>query len=276
MLTDGMRSFSKRHVFLAVVLSVAASVAAALVVAGRTSLPAAKVAGNVAPRTVTVTAPRRATPAHRHARRRTAPRRAATPTRRAAPVTPHTMCDPNIRIRTATTTCPFAENTFFAFWAHEMEPALPLIAYSPAAHRSFALDCTTAADPIVCVDSTAAEVTFSHAAVDAYELPQAQRFAAVHHIAADLLPWNGDDGPDAVPTPDDPAPSTQVAPDEGSTPQDEGSQPRALVPDTSSTPPGGEIPNYDEGNGYRVQCTDGTYSHSGGIQGACSHHGGEG
>jgi hypothetical protein len=36
------------------------------------------------------------------------------------------------------------------------------------------------------------------------------------------------------------------------------------------------IPNFDNGNGSVVQCTDGTYSHSGGIQGACSHHGGVG
>jgi hypothetical protein len=34
------------------------------------------------------------------------------------------------------------------------------------------------------------------------------------------------------------------------------------------------IPNYDNGTGSTVQCSDGSYSHSGGIQGACSHHGG--
>lgn len=36
------------------------------------------------------------------------------------------------------------------------------------------------------------------------------------------------------------------------------------------------IPNFDDGQGSIVQCADGSYSHSGGIQGACSHHGGEG
>jgi hypothetical protein len=34
------------------------------------------------------------------------------------------------------------------------------------------------------------------------------------------------------------------------------------------------IPNYDNGTGSTVQCSDGSYSHSGGKQGACSHHGG--
>jgi uncharacterized membrane protein YgcG len=34
------------------------------------------------------------------------------------------------------------------------------------------------------------------------------------------------------------------------------------------------IPNYPNGRGTTVMCSDGSYSHSGGIQGACSHHGG--
>ncbi len=36
------------------------------------------------------------------------------------------------------------------------------------------------------------------------------------------------------------------------------------------------IPNYDNGTGSTVQCSDGSYSHSGGKQGACSYHGGVG
>jgi hypothetical protein len=32
---------------------------------------------------------------------------------------------------------------------------------------------------------------------------------------------------------------------------------------------------FDSEPGYIVQCVDGTYSHSGGISGACSHHGGK-
>jgi uncharacterized protein DUF3761 len=34
------------------------------------------------------------------------------------------------------------------------------------------------------------------------------------------------------------------------------------------------IPNYTNGTGTTVRCSDGSYSHSGGKQGACSHHGG--
>ncbi len=39
---------------------------------------------------------------------------------------------------------------------------------------------------------------------------------------------------------------------------------------------GGYTENYGNGNGYTVVCADGTVSDSGGIQGACSHHGGVG
>lgn len=35
------------------------------------------------------------------------------------------------------------------------------------------------------------------------------------------------------------------------------------------------IGNFDSENGTIVQCSDGTYSHAGGISGACSDHGGE-
>jgi hypothetical protein len=34
------------------------------------------------------------------------------------------------------------------------------------------------------------------------------------------------------------------------------------------------IDNFEEGRGYVVRCADGSWSQSGGIQGACSHHGG--
>jgi hypothetical protein len=35
------------------------------------------------------------------------------------------------------------------------------------------------------------------------------------------------------------------------------------------------IENFDNGGGYIVQCNDGMWSHSGGLPGACSYHGGE-
>jgi hypothetical protein len=37
----------------------------------------------------------------------------------------------------------------------------------------------------------------------------------------------------------------------------------------------GCIANFSNGRGYIVQCSDGEWSHSGGLSGACSYHGGE-
>jgi hypothetical protein len=50
---------------------------------------------------------------------------------------------------------------------------------------------------------------------------------------------------------------------------------RPLVPTTPSTPSPAPTVNYP-GRGSTVVCADGTISHSGGIQGACSWHGGIG
>jgi len=36
------------------------------------------------------------------------------------------------------------------------------------------------------------------------------------------------------------------------------------------------IGNFESEGGTIVRCSDGTYSHAGGISGSCSHHGGEG
>ena len=36
------------------------------------------------------------------------------------------------------------------------------------------------------------------------------------------------------------------------------------------------IGDFEGEDGYVVRCADGTYSHAGGVSGACSHHGGEG
>jgi len=52
--------------------------------------------------------------------------------------------------------------------------------------------------------------------------------------------------------------------------------PPTYTPPPSSGPnPDNEIPNYPNGHGTPVPCADGQWSQSGGIEGACSHHGGE-
>jgi hypothetical protein len=77
----------------------------------------------------------------------------------------------------------------------------------------------------------------------------------------------------AAPAPPPPAPITAAPPPPPSAVPDAVGQ----APATSSTDFCNThdcIPNFPNGNGSIVQCNDGSYSHSGGIQGACSHHGG--
>jgi hypothetical protein len=214
-------------------------------------------------KTVTVTTPAASTtPAtstsatpQRPAKRTTHTRSRAAKTTK-APTYSH--CDANIRVRTATTTCPFAQNVFLAYWTSQDYDDFQLSAYSPATGTEFDVDCTSR-QTVVCTSGDGSEVSFPESAVDAYDLAQAKHFVSTHDVGDDIFPWT--DGGESSDSP----PSETTSP-----------TPSYSAPDTSSTPPGENIPNYDNGNGYRVHCADGTYSHSGGIQGACSHHGGVG
>ena len=217
-------------------------------------------------KTVTVTTPAASTTpdtstsatTERPAKRRTHTRSRAAKTTK---VPTFSQCDANIRVRTATTTCPFAQNVFLAYWTTQNYGDFQLSAYSPAAGREFDVDCTSG-QSVVCTSGDGSEVSFRESAVGAYSLAQAKRYVSTHDVGDDIFPWTYGG---------EPSESSDSTPSESTS-----STPSSSVPDTSSTPPGGNIPNYDNGRGSRVQCADGTYSHSGGIQGACSHHGGIG
>jgi hypothetical protein len=162
-------------------------------------------------------------------------------------------CDPNITVRAATTTCGFAQNVFYAFYTDgSFETQNGLRAYSPAAGQDYAVACETdGAENVTCVAGDGGEVHFNLAAVRVYDDVQAARYADTH----DLGPDARSDAGRAVSGVD--------------TTQDQPS-------DDNGPTPANRIPNYDNGNGYPVQCADGMWSQSGGIQGACSGHGGVG
>lgn len=235
-----------------------------------TSLGVAACADSVQTKTVTVTAPAATTPVASSSTKQTKPPTSAKTSKPKAhssatkpKTSAYTWCDANIRVKTATTTCPFAENVFLAYWSGQNYSDGATSAYSPAAHRELGVNCTSSQSRVRCTAGDGAEVSFRQSAVDRYSLSQAKRYVATHDVGDNIFPWQeGDAGSSGDTT----TPSYST-PDTGSTPS---------APDTSSTSPGENIPNYDNGNGYRVQCEDGTYSQSGGIQGACSHHGGVG
>jgi len=165
-------------------------------------------------------------------------------------------CDANIRVRRETTTCPFANNVFYEFYEATLgiDASARIEAWSAASKRFYSVRCS-GYPSVVCTAGDGGEVRFPSDAVAAYDDDQAKAYASTHDTG---------NKPVAAAT-SDPYTRSDAVPEYDS-------------PDYPPESPGygNEIPNYDEGNGYRVQCSDGMYSQSGGIQGACSGHGGVG
>jgi hypothetical protein len=94
-----------------------------------------------------------------------------------------TACDANIRVKAATTSCPFAQNVFLAYWMEYDSPGVfadssGLPAYSEAVDEMFTVDC--GGDPVVCTTSDGGYVTFPMSAVEVYTMRDATRYAASH------------------------------------------------------------------------------------------------
>jgi hypothetical protein len=167
------------------------------------------------------------------------------------------QCDPNIEALAETTTCPFAQNAFWTYWTAHRADSFDV--WSPASQSSFTTGCSSDGVQVVCTAADGGKVRFPDSAVDAYSQDQADAYAADHDLGPD--PYEGlphgeppPSAPEPVPLPDEDAPGYEY---------------HEPAPE-----PGENIPNYENGRGYRVQCEDGTYSQSGGIQGACLWHGG--
>ncbi len=173
--------------------------------------------------------------------RRTRKSRNATPTQSA-----FVSCDANVEVKAETTSCGFAQNVFWHYWTSGEAQSLDV--YSPATKATLATNCTASGGRVSCATSDGGEVRFPRTALDTYSTAQADNYAATHDL-----------GPDPYESLDGAGPSTSHS---QTTP----------APETPST--GEDIPNYPNGRGNRIQCADGMYSQSGGIQGACSGHGG--
>jgi hypothetical protein len=83
----------------------------------------------------------------------------------------------------------------------------------------------------------------------------------------------------AEPTPSPDSPEEEKVPEPEKAPE---SAPESSETEAESHPEGEGfcsshtcIPNFENGRGYPVECSDGEWSKSGGISGACSGHGGE-
>jgi hypothetical protein len=109
--------------------------------------------------------------------------------RRPAPPGPALVnCDPNVRAETATTTCAFAENVFWAYWTSG-ESSSPLPVWSPAVQASFSTTCQKDGGQITCTTADSALVEFPQSAVDRYSQTQADAYASAHDLGPD--PYEG-------------------------------------------------------------------------------------
>jgi hypothetical protein len=146
---------------------------------------------------------------------------------------------PNITL-TAHTSCPFAKNVITAYLA---APSTSIQAYSPITGRTYTMQCAEASGTVSCVGSNDNGVAFQG-------------------------PPPASNSTSAAPAPATPAPA--AAP----TIETAGSPDHAT--DAQFCSAHSCIANFPNGNGTIVQCSDGEWSHSGGLSGACSSHGGEG
>jgi len=161
-------------------------------------------------------------------------------------------CDSNVTALRPHTSCGFAQNAFYGYWS--AEGMSPIDVWSPSTKRTYSTRCTLGSTRVTCRTSDGGRVRFPTSALQAYSSSQAAAYAASHDVGPEL----------EVPTED-------VA--DATTPDYDYDEPAYDESDSSA---GDEIPNYDNGTGYRVQCADGMYSQSGGRRGACSGHGGVG
>jgi hypothetical protein len=154
-------------------------------------------------KTVTVERPaapnRSPKPAHPRPSRpqRSAPSSAATP-----PV--FVYCDPNIQVKESTTTCGFAENTFWHYWMSGESGSLQV--WSPATQSTFATTCQSDGEQIVCTTSDDGVVKFPQAAVARYSRTQADAYADSHDLGPDPyeslpLSHTSPASPDSTPSP---------------------------------------------------------------------------
>jgi hypothetical protein len=166
-------------------------------------------------------------------------------------------CDANIQAKVPRTSCGFAQNAFYEYWTSG--EASSITVYSPATDSAYLTECTAGEGWIVCTTSDGGAVKFPQSSIDSYSQSQADAYAAAHTTSAD---------PSFAST-DSSAPSGSA--DSSPAPDSTGAGAGPSFCDTHDC-----IPNYPNGNGSTVQCADGSYSQSGGVQGACSRHGGVG
>jgi hypothetical protein len=88
-------------------------------------------------------------------------------------------CDANIAIKTATTSCAFAENVFYGYWTAQDQGDDAFTAYSAVTKQTYPMSCTSGTT-VMCRAGDGAEVRFPMGAIRAYTAENAADYAATH------------------------------------------------------------------------------------------------
>lgn len=90
-----------------------------------------------------------------------------------------TACDPNIKVKTSTTSCAFAQNVFYQYYVSGF--ADDVRAYSPPRHKTFQVQCGVEFGHVRCATYVGGVVKFPKSAARAYTDTQAAAYAAGHY-----------------------------------------------------------------------------------------------
>lgn len=188
---------------------------------------------------------------------------------------PQRNCDTNI-VANAATSCALAENAFYEYYEFRNVPEKyrAIEVYSPATHKNYELECDEPDRLIACTSSPLSQsiyVSFPQAAIDAYTDGQASAYADKRNLGhPGATAGQRVEEKEAVPDPE--------------LSEGRGSESEGGEDEIGSYTHAGDaefcnlhecIGDFEGEDGYVVECEDGSYSHAGGISGACSDHGGE-
>jgi len=175
------------------------------------------------------------------------------------PASANTRCDQNISVNSHAT-CGFADNVFRAY-AHALhadtsgELSHEVEASSPVTGKTYTMSCRAhggTESAAICTGANSATVKFPVIAAQEKKTPTPSKQES---------PPSGEE-------------STPPAGESGGSEEDQvGSSSHAT--DAKFCSEHECIGSFETEGGTIVECADGTYSHAGGISGACSHHGGE-
>ncbi len=186
---------------------------------------------------------------------------------------PQRNCDTNI-VANSDTSCPFAENTFYEYYRSGGggTSATSLMVHSPTTQKDYEVFCKHSETLIACTGSplsTGIYVSFPRAAIAAYTEAEANAYASSRDVGHPGAPGEG---------------IQSQAPEQSEPSESEGNE-SATEDEVGSYSHAGDeafcnahecIGEFEGEGGYVVECSDGSYSHAGGISGACSGHGGIG